>query len=133
MAGKGNNRLPYGLCKGLGIEVPEGTEPYEAWQLLEKETGYTQNQIYEILRGGYTKAKTIVPIKLSSYEYEVLRKEVFNKNILQKGKVKPTNFAYTANFFYIYSTTGDDYFTPVIQLDIEEDREFINAIKELLK
>lgn len=36
-------------------------------------------------------------IGLSKQEYAVLRKEVMRKNAEQKGKVKPTNFAYTSN------------------------------------
>ena len=31
-----NNRLPYGLCKKYGIDVPPHTTPREAWELLKK-------------------------------------------------------------------------------------------------
>lgn len=65
-------------------------------------------------------------IRLSKREYGVLRQEVMRKNSAQKGKVKPTNFAYTSNYFYVYSTSGDDDFSPIVQLNIEKDREEIN-------
>ena len=67
-------------------------------------------------------------IELSPQEYGALRAEVMRKNIAQSGKVKPTNFAFTSNYFYIYSTTGDDSFTVVEQLDIETHHEKIKAI-----
>lgn len=65
-------------------------------------------------------------ISLSKQEYGVLRQEVMRKNSAQKGKVKPNNFAFTSNYFYVYSTIGDDDFKPIVQLDIEKDRREIN-------
>lgn len=65
---------------------------------------------------------------LSKREYAVLRQEVIRKNAAQKGKVKPTNFAYTSDYFYVYSTQGDDDFSSVVQLNIEENRDIINKI-----
>lgn len=56
----------------------------------------------------------------------MLRAEVMRKNAAQRGKVKPINFAYTANYFYVYSTTGGDGFTPLEQLNIEIDGEKID-------
>lgn len=63
---------------------------------------------------------------LSKQEYGVLRQEVMRKNSAQKGKVKSTNFAYTSNYFYVYNTKGNDDFNPIVQFDIEKDRELIN-------
>lgn len=72
--------------------------------------------------------------KLSKQEYATLRAEVMRKNAAQKGKVKPVGQAFTANYFYIYSTKGDDDFTVMKQYDIEQDREKIeSAIEELKK
>lgn len=68
--------------------------------------------------------------QLSKQEYAALRAEVMRKNAAQKGKVKPINHAFTANWFYVYSTTGDDSFTVLRQYDIERDRE---AIEMFLK
>ena len=65
-------------------------------------------------------------IDLSPQEYAVLRAEVMRKNAVQKGKIKPTNFAYTANNFYIYSTSGGEEFAVLQRFDIEKDREKIN-------
>ncbi len=65
-------------------------------------------------------------ITLSKQEYGVLRKEVMRKNAAQKGKIKPENFAYTSNYFYIYSTNGEDSFIALKQYDIEKDRDLIN-------
>ena len=31
-----NNRLPYGLCKKYGIELPDGATPKDAWEALKK-------------------------------------------------------------------------------------------------
>ena len=59
--------------------------------------------------------------ELSPQEYGALRAEVMRKNIAQRGKVKPTNFAFTSNYFYIYSTTGDDDFSVLNVYDIERD------------
>lgn len=67
-------------------------------------------------------------VKLNKQEYGVLRQEVMRKNSAQKGKVKPTNFAYTSNYFYVYSTTDGDSFEPIVQLDIEKDRDEINYL-----
>lgn len=71
--------------------------------------------------------------ELSQQEFAVLRQEVIRKNADQKGKVIPTNCAFTANHFYVYTTTGDDEFTPIIKLSLEDDRELINAILQKFK
>ena len=47
--GHGNTRLPYGLCKKYGIEVPPGTTPYEAWELL-KGKGVNPKEEYRKLK-----------------------------------------------------------------------------------
>ncbi len=39
-----NNRLPYGLCKKAGIEVPEGTDYSGAWKLFTDKTGITEEE-----------------------------------------------------------------------------------------
>lgn len=70
-------------------------------------------------------------ITLSKQEYAVLRQEVMRKNSAQKGKVQPTNFAFTANKFYVYTTTGGDDFVPQARLDIEIDGEKIDKYMEL--
>ena len=52
MGGKkshGNTRLPYGLCKKYGIEVPPGTTPREAWDLL-KGKGVSPEEEYRKLK-----------------------------------------------------------------------------------
>ncbi len=72
-------------------------------------------------------------ISLSKQEYGVLRQEVMRKNSAQKGKIKPTGCAFTSNYFYVYSTKGDDTFTPIKQLDIEKDREIIDDILKKYK
>ena len=72
-------------------------------------------------------------VNMSKQEYAVLRKEVMRKNSAQRGKVKPINFAYTSNNFYVYSTSGYDSFEPLIQLDIEENREIITYYENLLR
>lgn len=70
-------------------------------------------------------------ISLSKQEYGVLRQEVMRKNSAQKGKVKPDNFAFTSNNFYIYQTSGNDNFVIMKQYDIEKDRDKINEWLEL--
>lgn len=70
-------------------------------------------------------------VKLSKQEYGVLRQEVMRKNSAQKGKVKPNNFAFTSNNFYIYQTSGNDNFVIMKQYDIEKDRDKINEWLEL--
>lgn len=63
--------------------------------------------------------------QLNRQEYGALRAEVMRKNAAQKGKVKPIDNAFTANYFYVYLTNGDDDFEPIIQLDIEQDHDEI--------
>ncbi len=67
-------------------------------------------------------------INLSKQEYGVLRQEVMRKNSAQKGKVKPNNFAFTSNYFYVYKTSGNDDFIVMKQYDIEKDRDKINYL-----
>lgn len=64
--------------------------------------------------------------KLSKQEYATLRAEVIRKNTAQKGKVKPINHAFTAGYFYVYSTEGDDAFTVMKQFDIETQGALID-------
>ncbi len=82
---------------------------------------------------GYVSGADASSITLSREEYGALRAEVMRKNVAQKGNVKPTNFAYTANYFYVYDTIGDDSFTPLIQLDIEKDGDLIDDVEEFIK
>lgn len=71
-------------------------------------------------------------INLSKQEYGILRQEVMRKNVAQKGKVKPTNFAYTGDYFYVYKTSGYDNFVPLVQLDIEEEAETIDYYEKII-
>lgn len=80
---------------------------------------------------GIGERQPIQKIELSKQEYAVLRNEVVRKNSAQKRKAKPTNFAYTSNYFYIYLTNGGDSFVPLKQYDIEKDRDLINDWLEL--
>lgn len=54
----GNIGLPYGLCQAVGIKVPEGASPKEAWDLLS-EKGIEPKQVYSSLKEG-KKDKDIV-------------------------------------------------------------------------
>ena len=67
---------------------------------------------------------------LSKAEYGSLRKEVMRKNSEQRGKVKPTNFAYTANCFYIYSTSGGDEFEVIQSFQIEGNEKLIKYMEK---
>ena len=99
---------------------------------------YRQNTPYsEILKadkakhGGYNSGASPPnkrQIVLSTEEYSALRKEVMRKNAEQKGRVKPLNAAFTANCFYVYSTTGDDDFKVLERYDIELEHEAINKV-----
>lgn len=71
-------------------------------------------------------------IKLSKQEYGALRAEVMRKNVAQRGKVKPINFAFTANNFYVYTTKGDDDYKPIAKFDIELEREEIKEAISLI-
>ncbi len=46
----GNTRLPYGLCQRFGIDLPADAKPRDAWAALEKGTGYTHDQVMDIVR-----------------------------------------------------------------------------------
>ena len=67
---------------------------------------------------------------ITAQERKILRKEVLRKNVSQKGKVKPVNYAFTANYFYVYTTNGLDNFRVTKKYDIEKNH---NTIKELLE
>ncbi len=100
-----------------------GGEP----QNFDKDNGrYTKGGAGYDSRSDINNLRVKRRITLTKQEYSVLRKEVMRKNSEQNGKVKPTDFAYTSNKFYVYFTSGGDSFVPLIQLDIEEDREEIN-------
>lgn len=71
--------------------------------------------------------------QLDRQEYAILRAEVIRKNAVQKDKVKPTNFAFTADYFYVYTTDGYDGFSPFVKLDIEVDGEKIDEYLSLFK
>ncbi len=60
-----NNKLPYGLCKAAGIEVPEGTDWSGAWELFTGKTGITQEEAFKQLN-----EKGKVTIGLNSWEYQ---------------------------------------------------------------
>lgn len=94
---------------------------------------YRQNKSYyepgKERNGGYDRSASLLDqrkIVLPKEEYSALRKEVMRKNAEQKGRVRLTNYAFTANCFYVYSTTGDDDFKVLERYDIEFDRESIN-------
>lgn len=116
------NRIAYGLAKKYGIDTT-GMSPGEVWEALKKK-GITPQNAYDSRSDVNDLAKA--KIQLSKQEYAVLRAEVMRKNSAEKGKVKPTNFAFTSNYFYVYSTTGGDNFVPLKQFDIEKNREKIN-------
>lgn len=67
---------------------------------------------------------------LSKAEYGSLRKEVMRKNAEQRGKVKSTNFAYTANYFYVYSTSGGDEFEVIQSFQIEGNEKLIKYMEK---
>lgn len=93
--------------------------------------GAAYDKIISSAREEYEKA--ISSPQLSKQEYGILRAEVMRKNAAQKGSVKPTDFAFTANYFYVYSTTGGDDFVPLVRLDIEKDGEEISQIISCFK
>lgn len=64
--------------------------------------------------------------QLSKQEWAILRAEVMRKNAAQKGKAKPVNCAFTANYFYVYKTNGYDDFIVLKSFDIERDGDFID-------
>ncbi len=47
--GHGNTRLPFGLCKKFGIDLPEGAKPHDAWEAL-KGKGITPDEAYTELK-----------------------------------------------------------------------------------
>ena len=65
-------RLPYGLAKGQGIDIPNGTTPHEAWEILEGKTGVKAKDVYSKIKetgspkGAFNQAKAEVESKKSS-------------------------------------------------------------------
>ena len=55
--GHGNTRLPYGLCKKYGIDVPPGTTPYEAWELLKGKGVNPKEEYRKLKERGEKKAR----------------------------------------------------------------------------
>ena len=69
-------------------------------------------------------------IVLTKQEYATLRAEVIKKNAAQKGKVKPVGQAFTRDYFYTYTTKGDDDFTVTMQIRIEGNEDVIDRISK---
>ena len=68
-------------------------------------------------------------IELSPQEYGALRAEVMRKNIAQSGKVKPTNFAFTSNYFYMFRyTKSQERIVCTLRIPIEGNEEEIEYL-----
>lgn len=59
--GHGNTRLPFGLCRKMGIKIGDGWTPRDAWDALA-EKGVTPSEEYNRLKGG-------LKIKIGSTEW----------------------------------------------------------------
>ena len=64
-------RLPYGLCKAAGIDVPDGTTPKGAWELLEGKTGITAKDVYKHIKDKKTVKSAVKAIKEEKPEIKV--------------------------------------------------------------
>lgn len=66
-------------------------------------------------------------IKLDIDERGSLRKVVFDKYADRKNR-KDEDYAYTANYFYIYKVYDFDSFTPLVQVFIDGNKNTINQL-----
>ena len=48
-----SQRLVYGLCKKYGIKLPKGTEPPEAWKILEEKVGKSPEEFFTGAEGSF--------------------------------------------------------------------------------
>ena len=61
--GRGNTKLPFGLCRRFGIEVKTGWTPRDAWDALAGK-GYTPEEVYKELKTtGKVSEKKVEPKK----------------------------------------------------------------------
>ncbi len=122
---KGGERLSQedriSLYRRLGKEAPISIGEKRADEIKQ----YSDNPARDLAAAGLPSGETI---RLSRQEYAILRAEVVRKNAAQRGKVKPVNHAFTANYFYVYSTRGGDGFTVMKQYDIETQGALIDMI-----
>lgn len=64
----GNTRLPFGLCKRYGIDLPENATPREAWDALYNNTGIQPKQAYADLKQSSATRK-VISIQESALKY----------------------------------------------------------------
>lgn len=65
----GNTRIPFGLCKRYGIDLPDDATPRDAWNALEGK-GITRKQVYDALkRSGTVKNVKAEPKKMTEDQF----------------------------------------------------------------
>ena len=111
--------------KSQGKELPKDATALQALNGLE-EKDIDVNHAYKKALNESKQTTEKDKVKISRQEYAILRQAVIQKNVSQKGKVKPVNYAYTAENFYVYETRGYDNFSVLKQIEIEGNEELIN-------
>lgn len=72
-------------------------------------------------------------IKISKEEYAILKEQIMKQNNIYKRNSEAIDYAFTAENFYVYENYGNDKFKVVKKLNIEKNRELVNAIRKELK
>ena len=104
------------------VFIADGETLEQAVKRLNKPKEYRQNTPYEYID---SEAKSA---DLDGDELHTLRSEVFRKNVAQGENFKPINYAYTANHFVVYATSGNDEYEIRQIFDMETSQDIINAI-----
>ena len=103
-----NNRLPFGLCKKYGIDLPDDATPKDAWEALKEngieltedesdtviDTAEVEKRNYSILQTDdglvFSKTVSLSPLEWALY-YESLAmfKRKYGENALKSGDIPP--------------------------------------------
>ncbi len=78
---------------------------------------------------GINISTTKYSIGISRQEYAILRKEVVRENAFNKGEIRPVDYAFTANNFYVYENYGDDSYKAIEKLKIVGNEDLIHIIQ----
>lgn len=71
---------------------------------------------------------------LPSREYAMVARAIMAKNAgLKDSELKPVDFVYAADAFYVYRNTAVGDFTVIDRFDVEDDFERINDVKERIE
>ena len=114
-----DDSLPYGLCKGAGIELPDGATPHEAWEAYEKGTGISREEAYKNRDKGSGASKPKVPSKQRHTDaIRKLESPDYSEGTYDLDNLEPVT--YPDGFQVTFCQIGDDYSDEEYEEKVEE-------------